>query len=151
MRRRTQHYGYKYNYTARTLSEKDNLGPLPDWIDELIDYLMENANLTRRPDQVIINEYQPGQGISPHIDKKDIFDEYICSLSLGSAVIMVYSKFGNKKEIYLEPCSLLEMTGEARYKWLHSIPARKLDIINDKEIMRATRYSITFRKVKLEK
>ena len=146
--RRTQHYGYKYNYTSRSITQNDFLGPFPQWLDQLTDYITTNANLKRKPDQVIINEYLPGQSIAPHIDVPSIFDEHICSLSLGSNIMMIYShRDGQKHEYYLERCSLLEMTDDARYKWKHSIPSKKVDIVNGFKMPRGTRYSITFRKI----
>jgi len=38
------------------------------------------------PDQVTVNEYQPGQGIGPHVDAYDVFEEPLLSLSLLSLV-----------------------------------------------------------------
>lgn len=38
--------------------------------------------------QLIINEYNPGQGINPHIDNPILFSSPIVSLSLGSDCIM---------------------------------------------------------------
>lgn len=43
-------------------------------------------------DQLIINEYQPGQGINPHIDNVKLFAEPIVSLSLGSECIMEFDR-----------------------------------------------------------
>jgi alkylated DNA repair dioxygenase AlkB len=48
-----------------------------------------------RFDQLIINEYMPGQGINKHVDRIDIFENYICSLSLGSDCVMTFAK-GNE-------------------------------------------------------
>lgn len=42
------------------------LGALPDFLNELIDRLMARHVLSKRPDQVIINEYLPGQVTSSH-------------------------------------------------------------------------------------
>ena len=39
---------------------------------------------------MIINEYEPGQGISPHIDHPALFDNIVVSLSLSSPVIMCF-------------------------------------------------------------
>ncbi len=148
--RRTQHYGYTYNYRSREITKDDYLGAMPDWLDKLVDYLVENGKLDRRPDQIIINEYVPGQGISPHIDQPKIFDGHICSLSLGSAVNMIYGRQLTKHTFYVQPCSLLEMAEDARYKWTHTIPAVKVDVVNGLKMPRLTRYSITFRKMILK-
>ncbi len=144
--RRTQHYGYKYNYRSRSITEDDYLGSFPQWLDKLTDYITEKAVLKRRPDQIIINEYLPGQSIAAHIDMTTLFDEHICSLSIGSNIMMIYSRSDKQEHYYLERCSLLEMTNDARYKWKHSIPNKKIDVVNGVKIPRSTRYSITFRK-----
>jgi len=75
-------------------------------------------------DQVIINEYQPGQGISPHIDCEKCFGPSIFIISLGSQVVMEFTQTGEvKKEIVLALRSLTMLYGEARSIWKHSIPA----------------------------
>jgi alkylated DNA repair protein alkB family protein 8 len=50
----------------------------------------------------------------------------------------------NIYEKVLEPKSLLVLQSDARYKWKHSIPARK----KDNNIPRSKRISLTFRKKK---
>lgn len=147
LNRRTQHYGYKYNYRNQNISSSDYLGEFPEWLNILTDYVTEKAKLERKPDQIIINEYFPGQGISPHTDVKTIFDNHICSLSLGSNVMMHFTQQKSKIDYYLERCSLLEICDDARYKWMHSIVGRKTDKIDGQNMNRSTRYSITFRKV----
>ncbi len=32
LKRRVQHYGYRYDYRARIVTEDAYLGPLPDWL-----------------------------------------------------------------------------------------------------------------------
>jgi alkylated DNA repair dioxygenase AlkB len=51
-------------------------------------------------------------------------------------------------EIFLESRSLLIITDEARYEWLHGIKAKKNDIVYGKTKVRNRRLSLTFRKVK---
>ena len=31
--RRVQHFGYKYDYTSRSLDERARIGPLPEWLE----------------------------------------------------------------------------------------------------------------------
>ncbi|RZL05487.1 MAG: DUF11 domain-containing protein, partial [Pedobacter sp.] len=102
-----------------------------------------------QPDQVIINEYTPGQGISPHIDCEPCFGNTIISLSLGSACIMEFThrKHGQKVEILLRPRSLVVLSGESRSLWTHGIPVRKQDVFGGCKFIRSTRVSLTFRKV----
>lgn len=143
--RRTQQYGYKYNYKSRDIKLRDYLGSFPEWLDKLVDYLVDKTSISR-PTQVIINEYEPGQGIAPHIDS-EIFDDHICSLSLNDGIIMDFQDRYNTYHIHLKNRSLLEMTNEARYLFTHSIASRKTDIINGMRVRRNVRYSITFRRL----
>jgi alkylated DNA repair dioxygenase AlkB len=102
---------------------------------------------------VVVNEYLPGQGIAPHIDKPDAFGDEIVSLSLGSAVGMEFSRGDTKIVGLLDRCSLLIMKGDARQLWKHGIAKRKSDIATDWQrrrpvsVERKRRVSITFRKV----
>ena len=142
--RRVQHYGYLYDYKARTVTVDMYLGTLPKWLNDLAVQLEEDGLCEGVPDQVIINEYQPGQGISAHIDCESCFGPRIFSLSLGSAAIMEFIREGKpKKEILLAQRSLVMIYGEARSTWKHSIPTR----LRDKGIDRGTRISLTFRNV----
>ena len=151
LRRRVQHYGYQYDYKARSILPESYLGPLPIWLEEFIAEHLVNSVLSARPDQVIVNEYLPGQGISAHIDCVPCFDGTIASLSLASAAIMVFTgPSGEREELYLQPGSLLVLEGDARFKWRHAIPARKTDMVDDKRMSRTRRVSLTFRKVLTE-
>jgi len=147
LKRRVQHYGYKYDYKARIVTVESYLGPLPDWIQPLAQKVQSRNLFKAIPDQAIINEYLPGQSISAHIDCVPCFDDVIASLSLGSPAVMQFSRGNEKQEIYLEPRSLIVLSGPARYEWQHAIPARKSDIINGVKTERARRISLTFRNV----
>ena len=147
LKRRVQHYGYKYDYKARNILPDSYLGELPQWLSGLQERLFANGIFKQKPDQAIINEYLPGQGISAHIDCVPCFDDVIASLSLGSDAIMQLSLGEQKHDILLEKCSLIVLSGEARYKWQHTIPARKSDIVDGVKLGRQKRVSVTFRKV----
>ncbi len=129
LKRRVQHYGYKYDYKARRITSDLKIGEVPDWLQILDGF-----------DQVIVNEYLTGQGITPHTDCIPCFDDTICSLSLLKTCEMILEKDNIKHSIILEPRSLLIFQDEVRYKWKHSIPQRKSNIKN-------RRVSVTYRKV----
>lgn len=149
LKRRVQHYGWRYDYKARTVTPELKLGPLPDWLTSLTEQFHAYRLLPELPDQVIINEYQPGQGISPHIDCVPCFEETIASLSLGSPCIMefIHAKTQQKIPIMLDPRSLIVLAGDARYLWQHTIPGRKSDKWGDTLMYRSRRLSLTFRNV----
>ncbi len=155
LKRRIQHYGYRYNYKARRVDGTSYLGQLPEWLGYLCDRLVGQMIFDTRPDQVIINEYEPGQGISPHTDCIPCFGDTIASLSLKSNCMMKFGKTHidshssdmDDIEVTLEPRSLLVIKGEARYDWKHSIPARGSDVFGGVRVPRSRRISLTFRTV----
>lgn len=146
LKRRVQHYGYRYDYKARNITPDLKLGDIPSWLQSYCRKLNKDNLFETIPDQVIVNEYQPGQGISAHIDCIPCFGPIIASLSLGSACVMDFSqsKTGKKTSLLLEPGSLLVLSTDARYLWQHSIAARKTDRYNDQIIQRRRRVSLTF-------
>ncbi len=150
LKRRVQHYGYKYDYRKRNIDLSMKMGALPDWAIQMGQKLLAQGLIKHEPDQLIINEYLPGQGIANHIDCEPCFEDGIASLSLGSACCMEFTKGYNRLEIIpilLEPRSALVMTGVARYDWLHGIKAVKTETFQGWKIVRARRVSLTFRKV----
>lgn len=147
LRRRVQHYGYRYDYKARAVRGADYLGALPDWGRDIAARLVRAGYFEHVPDQMIVNEYQPGQGIAPHVDCVPCFGDVIASLTLGAGAVMALSDphTGRKEDVYLEERSLIVLSGEARYQWRHGIPARLSDTVNSIKIPRGRRLSLTFR------
>jgi len=154
--RRTQQYGYAYNYSAVYESEDRSASrllpgePMPDWLDTLCLRLYEEGYFPWKPDQIIINEYKAGQGIAAHTDHSGSFKDVIASLTLNSGVIMIFRNFQKKKQscdLYLEPRSLVVLENEARYQWTHEIHPDLFDIVKGVSVRRQRRVSITFRKI----
>jgi len=91
----------------------------------------------------------PGQGIPPHVDTHSPFQEILASIGLKSGATMHFrNPEGLTTDLYLEPRSLVVMSGEARYNWLHSIAMRKIDRLDGLLKFRHRRVSLTFRKLK---
>ena len=147
LKRRVQHYGYRYDYKARNITRDLYLGELPDWLQPLAQKLVEKGLFQASPDQVIINEYLPGQGISSHIDCIPCFGGTIASLSLCSPCVMDFCKGTEKHSRMLERRSLLVLSDSARYQWQHGIAGRKTDKHDGEIISRTRRLSLTFRNV----
>lgn len=149
LKRRVQHYGWRYDYKARGITQDLRIGPIPDWLAGLCERLSAEGIFPHTPDQVIINEYQPGQGISAHVDCVPCFGDTVAALSLGSVCVMDFTHPPTieKQSHLLEPRSLLVLSGDARYHWQHAIPARKSDKWHNQSISRARRVSLTFRTV----
>lgn len=146
LRRRVQHYGYRYDYQARRLAADMYLGPLPAFLTAFA-ARVARTGFDSAPEQAIVNEYVPGQGISAHVDCVPCFGPTIATLSLGSAceIEFRHPPSGDVRRLALEPCSLLVMTGAARYDWTHAIRARR----SDHGVPRSRRLSVTFRTILL--
>jgi alkylated DNA repair dioxygenase AlkB len=149
LKRRTQHYE-KTVFSSGDTTQK--APPIPEWCDFLVKRLLAQGILDVRPDQLIINEYDPRQGIGPHVDNVKAFADGIVSVSLGSGINMIFRhtaspkapSAGDRKDLYLERRSVLSLHNSARYDWRHEIAAKK----SDEGIARGRRVSLTFRKMK---
>ena len=157
LKRRVQHYGYRYDYKARTIDAKDKLGDLPEWAEQIIGMLTASSwrdmempagqdriiallIFEQRPDQIIVNEYEPEQGIAAHTDR-DCFGPVLASISLGGTCNMNIKHAGDRKQdfkVCLEPRSLIVFRGESREKWKHGLQLNKKSV---------RRVSLTFRTV----
>ena len=149
IKRRVQHYGYKYDYKARSIDYSMFIGTLPRWAMIMAQRLFDEKYISELPDQLIINEYEPGQGIANHVDCEPCFGDTIISISLGSSCIMDFINLRTKQkvEVMLESGSLVVLNGEARHNWTHGIAQRKSDYFKGIKTERRLRISMTFRKV----
>ena len=149
--RRTQHYGWRYDYRARAITPDMYLGHLPEWLEEIARRLhLEMTHpdgapmFDRAPEQVIVNEYVGAQGIRPHIDHPG-FGPVICTVSLLEDWEMDLSiRRGDNRPALLEAGSCLTMTGDSRSRWYHGIQARREEPGGRR---RGRRISLTFRTV----
>lgn len=119
----------------------------------------------RHARQAILNLYQPGEGISPHVDLLRRFGDGIIGVSLGSGCVMQFAKTDTNEEasdvahhreqwdVYLPEQSVIVLSEEARYQWTHGIGKHKEDYVSIPDlngshgqwIERGVRLSITFR------
>jgi len=144
LRRRVQHYGHRYDYGRRGVGEPAE--PVPVWAAELADRLVAEG-LMDKADQVIVNEYLPGQGISAHVDCVPCFGPVVAAVSLGSAYTMDFLHDTGSHPVRLERGSLCVMSGPARYTWKHRIAARRSDPGPQGRVPRGRRVSVTFRTI----
>lgn len=114
--RRTQHYGYEYNYRSRGALNQTT--PLNGPILDLADWLKSTGVMS--PQQCIINEYYKNQGIAAHTDSSS-FGPVVVSFSLLEPCNMTMSKGSEKIRLTLAPRSILILSGEARSVWKHEI------------------------------
>ncbi len=151
LERRVQQYGWRYDYRARTVSRDMHIGPLPVWLQEMAERLTDTTGQFECvPDQVIVNEYLPGQGIAMHVDRQ-CFGPAVATVSLGDTWRMnlrpTANEAGKPEYVLLEVGSALVMTGSARFRWLHGIAKRKRERIGQNWRPRQRRISLTFRTV----
>ncbi|KAJ4759014.1 RNA-binding (RRM/RBD/RNP motifs) family protein [Rhynchospora pubera] len=178
-KRRVQHYGYEFLYEIRNVDSKQFLGELPSFVSHILQKIVSFPGLgdtsSKLVDQLTVNEYPCGVGLSPHIDTHSAFDDLIFSLSLAGSCIMEFRQYTEgswnspassvvdaeeltksakpsnctRKAVFLPPRSMLLMSGEGRYAWHHYIPHHKVDMIGDRSVRRGSRrVSFTFRKVR---
>ncbi|CAB4281556.1 unnamed protein product [Prunus armeniaca] len=180
-------------FTQASHNQAMRFGDLPSWAAELShsirkvvlasDFVLEpivlgstdNVNenacsfpsdlFCREPlfDQLILNSYQPGEGICAHIDLMR-FEDGIAILSLESSCVMHFSSVDGtsrgflmdgekdpamaKIPVYLTPGSLIFMSGEARYLWKHEINRMPgFQKWEGEELNQKRRISITLRKL----
>lgn len=143
--------------------------PIPKWLTDHIDDIMTVGAFEpeNRPNNVLLNEYLPGQGIMPHFDG-DLYHPVITTISLGShTVLNFYRDFDEEQpdnslearkefSLLVEPRSLLVLTRDLYSKYLHGIDETKEDQLDNVSNPnpnfyhgfqgRGTRYSLTIRK-----
>ncbi|XP_055334019.1 alkylated DNA repair protein alkB homolog 8-like [Paramacrobiotus metropolitanus] len=150
LRNRTAlHYGFRFLYGSNNVDmKKETVEPIPAVCDPLRSKLVALGLFERPPDQLTINIYQPGQGIPAHVDTHSVFENGICSISLGSPVVMNFSRGSATLPVVLQPRSALIMKDECRYAWKHGITPRTTDVIPGNNSRRGRRISLTFRCVR---
>lgn len=156
-KRRVQHHGAAFSYATRGVVPGTELRPLPGWARALATRV-ERAARELGPagadfplDQITVNEYLPGVGISPHVDTHSAFEGTLAALSLAGGAAMQFRRGEERRVLFLPPRSLLVMRGEARYAWQHSLPHRHSDTVVGEAAPRARglrRVSLTFRRVR---
>ena len=145
LRRRVQHYGYRYAY--RGGGSREPAPAFPPWAAVMADRLRPHFG-GALPVQCIVNEYRSGQGIGMHADHRD-FGDVVASLSLGADWPMRFRPRGTRPyaagalpgdEVAVLPRrSVLVLAGRARSAWMHGIDR------TDSARETATRISATFR------
>jgi alkylated DNA repair dioxygenase AlkB len=79
--------------------------------------------------QVIVNLYEAGRGISPHVDLVSRYAGVVLGISLLSSTVMHFHKDSVTHAALLEPGDVYVLSAAVRYKWKHGIPARRHDLV----------------------
>lgn len=135
--RRILQYGFAHSYSGGPMIKTS---PIPEVFNIL---QIGGAD----PDQLTINEYLPGQGISDHVDHIGHFGPEIACITVGSGCEITFKSLDtiDTFSLYVEPNSLYVLTGDARYRWTHAVVPRKSDVVQGKRVVRGIRYSLTYR------
>ncbi len=145
--RRVQHYGFRYDYRNRSSALHAPAPAFPRWAEAIADRLLPLFD-GRRPEQCIVNEYRPGQGIGMHADHAS-FGAIVVSLSLAADWPMNFrprsvrpyerGALASDEVVALPRRSALVLRSQARSSWMHGIDAAAT------AHQAATRISATFR------
>lgn len=55
LKRRVQHFGLRYDYTAKSVVKDTSIEPLPPFLDTIADRLLSMGDYKSKPDQCIVN------------------------------------------------------------------------------------------------
>uniref|UniRef100_UPI00398E7387 alpha-ketoglutarate-dependent dioxygenase alkB homolog 6 n=1 Tax=Pristiophorus japonicus TaxID=55135 RepID=UPI00398E7387 len=170
--RRLQNWG-GLPHSRGMLAEK-----LPDWLDKYAKKISSLGPFAGKvANHVLVNEYNPGEGIMPHEDGPLYFPT-VTTISLGSSTLLdFYHPIKKENEegevvfpqteenryflsLLLEPRSLLVLQDDMYVKYLHGIRPVVEDIVTEKitnlkscstrlgaVLTRSTRISLTIRHV----
>eukprot|EP00897_Mesotaenium_endlicherianum_P001874 jgi/Mesen1/1714/ME000138S00572 len=113
-KRRVQHHGYAFDYTARDVDRSRPLGGLPPFLSHVVDRIAGLPELAADDaaiggggggssplppfivDQLTVNEYRRGVGLAPHIDTHSSFEHALLSLSLAGPCVMEFRRAPSK-------------------------------------------------------
>jgi alkylated DNA repair protein alkB family protein 6 len=154
-------------YAKRKVAMYDNIAdngvPMPSWLEALATILVETNIFERKPNHVLVNVYEPGQGIMAHTDGPEYMAK-TATLSIGGPALIKFAprlksidigvKSSNEIcQVFLGKGSLLIFENEAYRDHLHSIEETKSEITSEacingrtgETIYRDFRISFTFR------
>ena len=109
--------------------------------------------------QMIVNQYAPGEGLAPHVDL-DAFADGVAVVSLRSTVVMDMYPPGSSRDripgassakpVWLRPGDVMFLSRAARWEWAHGIAARDADPVEGEtgegaRVRRGCRTSVTLR------
>jgi alkylated DNA repair protein alkB homolog 8 len=61
--RTTLHFGYQFRYGKNDLDFETKIRPIPALCEDVLQRLVQRGCVPRRPDQMTVNIYEPGQGV----------------------------------------------------------------------------------------
>jgi alkylated DNA repair dioxygenase AlkB len=145
--KKAQEFGFNFSF----YNPKSTSVDIPASIVNLAKRMVSDGLLDPMPNYVLVNRYEPGQGIHAHVDD-GYYDGSISSVSLGAGATLSFSiaavglffrggpgaelleqrrrdKRGACRAAYFPRGALFVMKGEARYGWLHEMARQGADIV----------------------
>ena len=149
------HFGFRYNPESK---EVEPFEPTPPEFIQAIGLRAFSACAQVLPSSLLcpnmwsVARYEPGNGLRSHVDVPQL-GPYVLDGSFGSGAEMAFEPrclpgstlFKKRQKVFLQRRSLLLISGEARDKWKHQIPARDYDTVEKRRIPRESRVSLVFR------
>lgn len=140
-----QEFGMNFSlYVTRSTQES-----IPPVMAELAQRLLEDRLMLNLSNYVLVNRYQPGEGIHQHADDM-YYEDGIATISLDSAVAMQFrdGRNGVCRAMFLPAGALVRMLGPSRYLFEHSMPLRGFDVVDGMRVPRRMRTAVTFRVIR---
>ena len=154
--RRVQHFGFEFDYASRKAFSEYALVPFPSETKGCLEKVKKIEPAAEYMNQLTVNEYLPGQGISAHIDTHSCLGDVIISMSLLGDTVMRFIPASCKLylktrrfNLWLPRRSLLIMKKESRLAFKHAIPLRMTDLLDGNIVKRSRRVSLTFRSIRI--
>jgi alkylated DNA repair dioxygenase AlkB len=151
------------------MSPADRLAPLPRWMRDVVaaleaadgarEYLPSREEWGSGVQHALLNEYEPGDGVTPHTDDLFYWTSWVLGLSLGSDVTMRFHPPPpaadacdacaclppGPVEVRLPRRSVYVLSGDARWTWKHEIARATEDTVDGQLVPRGYRASVTLR------
>lgn len=108
----------------------------PAWARDLAE-MVRTTGVTDPIDSATACEYQPGHGISAHVDVPGAGD-VLATVSLGADCVLRLERGEARVDVPLRRRSLCVLSRESRWSWTHAV----LPIVGER-----ARYSVVFRSV----
>ena len=149
------HCRFRYNRESKEVEPSE---PTPPEVIQAIGLRAFSACAKVLPSSLLcpnmwsVARYEPGSGLWSHVDVPQL-GPYVLAGSFGSGAEMVFEPrplpgstlFEKRQKVFLQRRSLLLISGEARDKWKHQIPARDYGTVEKRLIPRDCRVYLVFR------
>jgi alkylated DNA repair dioxygenase AlkB len=136
----------EYGLTRSFYIKQPTATTIPPEIARIGERLHREGHLPNVPDYILVNRYQKGEGIHPHVDDS-YYDDGISSLVLGHGSTVMFHNTSMCLATKIDEGGIFIFQREARYKYKHEVLSSNQDCWEGNVIPRAERTAVTFRHV----